>query len=91
MVLGARASVATRWALSSDTVVPVGLTQGAAQLRVKLAAPAMGAIGSLKTAAMMGFWRATPVALFTGTTAVTVGGSGGSTGGTAATVVNCQL
>ncbi len=51
------------------------------QVTVKLAAPVSGAIGSLN-AARTGVLMPTPVALLTGTTAVTVGG---------AAVVNCQL
>jgi hypothetical protein len=49
--------------------------QDPVQVTVKLAAPVIGAIGSLKEAAMTGLLVATPVALLAGVTAVTVGAS----------------
>jgi hypothetical protein len=60
--------------------VPVGLTHGAAQVTVKLAVPVIDDIGSLKAAVIMVLLVATPVALLTGATAVTVGGTTGVTG-----------
>jgi hypothetical protein len=56
-----------------SVTVPTGLTQGAAQATMKLAAPVMGATGTLKAAVMMVLLIGTPVALLTGATAVTVG------------------
>ena len=72
VVPGVRAKVATVL-LASSVTVPVGLVQDAAQVTVKLAAPVIGAIASLKEAAMTGLLVATPVALLAGVTAVTVG------------------
>ena len=60
---------------ASRATVPAGLTQGAAQVRVKLAAPVIGAMGSLNIAATETL-SDTPTALLTGATAVTVGGAG---------------
>jgi hypothetical protein len=60
---------------ASRLTVPAGLTQGAAQVRVNVAAPVSGAIGSLNAALMMDTLAATPVALSAGATDVTVGGA----------------
>ena len=64
-------------------MVPAGFTQGAAQVTVKLAAPVIGAIGSLN-AAVTAVLITTPTALLTGATAVTVGAIG------VEPVVNCH-
>jgi hypothetical protein len=69
---------------ASSADIPVGFTQGAAQVTVKLAAPVIGAIGSLNAAATALFIP-TPVAVLTGATAVTVGATG------IETVVNCHV
>ena len=53
--------------------LPLGLTQGALQVTVKLAVPVIGFIGALKAAVITVLLTATPVALLTGATAVTVG------------------
>ena len=71
----ASAKVAMRPVASSDTV-PAGFTQGAAQVTVKLDAPPMAAIASLKFAVMSALLMATPVALLAGATAVTEGAVG---------------
>jgi hypothetical protein len=63
--------------VASSATVPAGFVQGAAHVTVKLALPVRGTIGSLKAAVMMVLLIATPVALLTGATAVTVGGVGG--------------
>jgi hypothetical protein len=52
----------------------VGLTHGAAQVTVKLAAPLIGAIGSLNVAVTV-VATGTPTALLRGVTAVTIGAS----------------
>jgi hypothetical protein len=83
------AKVATRLVASNETV-PLGLVQGAAQLTVKLALPVMAAMGSLKAALIRALLRATPVALATGVTAVTVGATGGITGVAPSPVVKRQ-
>jgi hypothetical protein len=86
-VRGARFAAGVKVALvfpASRATAPVGLTQGAAQVTVKLAAPVIGAIASLN-AAVIAVLIATPVALLTGATAVTVGAIG------AAPVVNCHV
>jgi hypothetical protein len=57
-----------------SAAVPTGLTQGAAQVTVKLAAPLIGAIGSLNVAVTV-VVTGTPVALLRGVTAVTIGAS----------------
>src|ERR1700733_2353853 len=77
---GARFPVSVRVAflpVASRATVPVGLVHGGVdrQVSLKLAAPVIGAMGSLNsavTAVLIG----TPVAVLTGATAVTAGGSG---------------
>jgi len=61
--------------VASSATVPSGLTQGAAQVRVKLAPPLNAAMGTLNAALMTNSLIATPVAPSTGATAVTVGAS----------------
>src|SRR5580704_8518743 len=73
-VPGVSVNVAIVFVASSATV-PVGFTHGAAQVTVKLAAPLIGAIGSLNAAATA-VLIPTPVAVLTGATAVTVGAIG---------------
>ena len=70
--------------VASRVIVPVGLVQGNAQVRVKLAAPVIGTIGSLKSALTMLVLSATFVALAAGATAVTLMAGG------AAPVVKCH-
>jgi hypothetical protein len=60
--------------VASSATVPVGLTHGAAQVTLKLAAPLIGAIGSLNVAATV-VLTGTPAALLRGATAVTIGAS----------------
>lgn len=89
IVSGARAAVGVKVALrlvESSVTDPAGLTQGAVQVMVKLAAPVSGAMASLKpaTGAML---KATPVERFMGVTEVTIGGT---TGDGRSAVVNCH-
>src|SRR4029077_1516528 len=75
--MGARFAVGAKVALvapASRATLPAGLTQGAVQVTVKLAAPVIGAMGSLK-AAVTESLIGTPTALLAGVTAVTVGGT----------------
>jgi len=74
IVVGANANVATLLAELSVTV-PVGATQGIAQESVKLAAPEIGAIGSLKVAVTFVIVE-TSAAPSSGVTATTVGAGG---------------
>lgn len=67
--------------LESSVTVPVGATQGDAQVKVKPVAAAIGAIGSLKCAVTTVVLSATPVALLAGATDVTVGATMMGTGG----------
>jgi len=55
--------------------VPTGLTQGAAQVTVKLAPLSIGRTGSLKVAVIMGLLIGTAVAPLSGVTEMTVGAS----------------
>ena len=73
VIVGVNVNVATVLAGSRATD-PVALTQGVAQVSVKLAAPVIAAIGSLNVAATV-VARDTPVAPAGGVTAVTIGAS----------------
>jgi len=73
--------------VESSATVPTGLTQGDEQVSVKLAVPVMGAIASLNEATMMSLFNGTPVELFAGATADTVGGAI-TTGGVIGTTVS---
>jgi hypothetical protein len=61
--------------VASSATVPAGLTQGAAHVSVKRAAPLIAAIGTLNAALMTNSLIAMPVAPSIGATAVTVGAS----------------
>jgi hypothetical protein len=64
---------AATWLAALRATIPVGFTQGALQVTSKFAPPAMGAIGSLKAAVMVGVFVDTLVSRSAGVTAVTVG------------------
>jgi hypothetical protein len=70
--------------VASRATDPVGFTQGAAQVNLKLAAPVIGAIGSLSVA-VTAVLTDTSTALLSGVTAVTIGAGVTTTGTGAAT------
>jgi len=70
--------------VASRVTVPVGAVQGEAQVRVKLAAPVTGAIGSFKSALTIFVLSATFVEFAAGATAVMVIAAG------ATPVVKCH-
>jgi hypothetical protein len=59
--------------VASRLTAPVGLTHGAAQVSVKVAAPVIGETGSFKVADMEVVVRSTLAAPFTGVSAITAG------------------
>jgi hypothetical protein len=59
--------------VASRVTVPVAFAHGVAQVTVKLAEPVIAATGSLKVTVMSGLLTGTPVAPFSGVTAITVG------------------
>ena len=73
--------------VGSSATVPTGLTQGDEQVKVKLAVPVIGATGSLNEATIMTLFNGTPVELFAGATADTVGAAM-TTGGVTGTTVS---